>query len=82
VLGGLGRRQPPDEVDRDRKLAVAGGDPACLDRDVTAGALHCVQLDQEPVAEITERGPSDARQLAELELEVVQVHFVIFSLAA
>jgi hypothetical protein len=41
-----------------------------------------MQLDQEPVAEIIERSPSDARELAELELEVVEVHSVIFSLAA
>jgi hypothetical protein len=82
VLGGRGRWQPPDEVDRDLKLTVARCDSARLDRDVAAGSLHRMQLDQEPVAEIIEGRPSDARELAELELEVVEVHSVIFSLAA
>jgi hypothetical protein len=82
VLVDRGGRQPPDEFDRNRHLAVTRRDPTRLERDVAAGSLHCVQLDQEPVAEVAERRPPDARELAELELEVVEVHSVIFSLAA
>jgi hypothetical protein len=41
-----------------------------------------MQLDQEPVAEIAECSPSHAGELAQLQLEVVEVHVMIFSLAA
>jgi chaperone required for assembly of F1-ATPase len=82
VLVGWGRRQPADEVDRDLELTVARCDAARLERDAAVGSLHRVQLDQEAVAEITEGRPSDPWELAELELEVVEVHSAIFSLAA
>ena len=61
---------------------MARCDPARLECDVAAGSLHRMQLDQEPVAEIAECSPSHAGELAQLQLEVVEVHVMIFSLAA
>ncbi len=75
-----GHGAPAHDLDRDRTIGMPGGDPRRRHRHRVLRALvpvdvlfvGDVQLDQQEVFVVVETGGADARQLAELELEVVE----------
>jgi hypothetical protein len=72
---------PPHDLDGDRDVAVARRDTGRLEGDAAAD-VHRVQLHEEALSDLSERDPTDPGQFAELELEIVEVHSGIASLAA
>jgi hypothetical protein len=74
----LGRRlrrgASAHDLDRDRDLGMVRGDSGGADGEIVASVPDCVQLDEEPAALLTEPGPANAGELAQLELQLVQVH--------
>jgi hypothetical protein len=84
AIGAIARgaRHPAHEVDGDRDVAVACGDTARLERTIAADVVHGVQLEEEPIPVLGEGDPAHPGELAQLQLEIVEVHSAFISLAA
>ena len=71
----VGRDPPAHDLERDRLLGVAVRDPRGLQGEVRRrGVPAHLELDQQHVVALGEPRGADAGELAELELEVVDVH--------
>ena len=71
----VGRHPPAHDLERDRLLRVAVRDARRLEREVGRRPLPAhLQLDEQDVVALGEPRGAHARQLAQLELEVVEVH--------
>ena len=71
----LGRDAPAHDLERDRLLGVAVRDARRLQREVRRRVVAAhLQLDEQHVVALGEARGAHARELAELELEVVEVH--------